>query len=200
MPGRTARPVVDVKRALPVGASRPSSPLVARRLGLGSAAAPRQAALPTSSATHPDPTVVADATAGPDHEEPMSPQPTRTHRPTRPQGRSVAARSGPSLLRRRVRAGLLVAALLWVPTSIVLAAVGVLLWMSVPFAVLTVGAVLVYLRTEVAADRVRAEGRSRSDERPADGFDEFDDVEDGSSTSTRPRTPSRVSSRATTPR
>ncbi|MEO7752816.1 MAG: hypothetical protein ABIS35_05330, partial [Terracoccus sp.] len=87
------------------------------------------------------------------------------------------ASAGPSLTRRRLRAGLLLASLLWVPTSIVLAAVGVLLWMSVPFAFLTVVAVLVYLRTEVAADRVRAAGGS--DHLYADDHaDEYDDHDD----------------------
>ena len=65
---------------------------------------------------------------------------------------------------RRLRAALLLVALLWVPTSIALAATNALTWLSVPFAVLTVAAVLVWLRTEAAADRAR-----RSAARDVDG-------------------------------
>ncbi len=180
LPGRSARPTVDVKRALPVGASRPLSPLVARRLGLGSAAGsqPVLSTAPVAPRDAIDATEVTDlpdATDGPDREEPMSPQPNRTHRPAPHQGRPVAAWHGPSLTRRRLRAALLVASLLWVPTSIVLAVVGVLLWMSVPFAFLTVVAVLVYLRTEVAADRARAAGHSGTDLLHTDEFEELAD-------------------------
>ncbi|MEO7752315.1 MAG: hypothetical protein ABIS35_02770, partial [Terracoccus sp.] len=83
VPGRSARPTVDVKRALPVGASRPLSPLVARRLGLGSAAG-SQPALSTAPAAPGESTdSTSRVTDGPHLEEPMSPQPTRTHRPAR---------------------------------------------------------------------------------------------------------------------
>lgn len=56
---------------------------------------------------------------------------------------------------RRLRAALLLAALLWVPTSIALTATNRLTWLSVPFAVLTVAAVVFWLRTEAAADRAK---------------------------------------------
>ena len=65
------------------------------------------------------------------------------------------------MAQRRLRAVLLLAALLWVPVSIVLAITGVLLWVSVPFALVTLVAVLYWLRTEAQADRAhRAEQRS----------------------------------------
>ncbi len=181
VPGRTARPIVDVKRALPVGASRPLSPLVARRLGLGSAAGSQAPTLPTAPAALGESADSAGrVTDGPHLEEPMSQQPTRSHRTVRSDERPATSSHGPSLARRRFRAGLLLASLLWVPTSIVLAAVGVLLWMSVPFAFLTVVAVLVYLRTEVAADRARAAGDSdhHAEEYSHEYADEYADDED----------------------
>lgn len=64
-----------------------------------------------------------------------------------------------SLARRRIRALLLLSALLWVPVSVVLALRGTILWVSVPFSVLTVVAVVVWLRTEAQADRVGRAGR-----------------------------------------
>jgi len=59
-----------------------------------------------------------------------------------------------SLAQRRLRAVLLLLALLWVPVSTVLAITGVLLWVSVPFAFLTLVAALYWLRSEAQADRV----------------------------------------------
>jgi len=69
-----------------------------------------------------------------------------------------APRSGRrvSMAQRRIRAVVLIAAMLWIPASIGLAVTGVLMWISVPFAVLTVVAVLVWLRTEAQHDRIRA--------------------------------------------
>ena len=68
---------------------------------------------------------------------------------------------------RRVRAAVLLVALLWVPVSIVLAVVGPLNWVPVPFAVLTVVAVLVWLRAEARVEG--AEQASRDDAHPARG-------------------------------
>ena len=77
-----------------------------------------------------------------------------------------------SLTQRRLRAALLLLSLLWVPVSTVLAATGVIRWLSVPFAGLTFAAVLVWLRTEVQADKLRAarrhvQQRARGRRRPA---------------------------------
>ncbi len=60
-----------------------------------------------------------------------------------------------SRAQRLLRAVLLLVSILWVPVSIALAITGVLLWASVPLSVLTVVAVLVWLRTEARADRAR---------------------------------------------
>src|SRR6476469_9361330 len=73
-------------------------------------------------------------------------------RPGRPAGHAPAR---PSVAQRRIRAALLLAAVAWLPVSIVLTVTGVLMWISIPFAVLTVGAVLVWLRAEAPADRLR---------------------------------------------
>lgn len=75
-----------------------------------------------------------------------------------------------SMAQRRLRAALLLLALLWVPVSTVLAITGVLLWVSVPFAFVTLVAVLYWLRTEAQADRAhRSDHRSeRSDRRRRD--------------------------------
>lgn len=61
-----------------------------------------------------------------------------------------------SLAQRRLRGALLVLSLVWVPVAVGLAATGRLMWLSVPFAVLTFGAVLVWLRATAQADRARA--------------------------------------------
>ncbi len=66
-----------------------------------------------------------------------------------------------SMAQRRIRAVVLLAAVLWIPTSVTLAVTGVLMWISVPFAVLTVVAVLVWLRTEAQHDRIRAAAARR---------------------------------------
>lgn len=60
-----------------------------------------------------------------------------------------------SLAQRRLRAAVLLLALAWVPVSVVLVVLGRLLWVSIPFSLLTVVAVVVWLRTEVAADIAR---------------------------------------------
>jgi hypothetical protein len=66
-----------------------------------------------------------------------------------------------SMAQRRIRAAVLIAAMLWIPASVSLAVTGVLMWISVPFAVLTVVAVLVWLRTEAQHDRIRAAAARR---------------------------------------
>ena len=70
------------------------------------------------------------------------------------------------MAQRRLRAGLLLAALLWVPVSLVLAATGVLLWVSLPFAIVTLGVVLYWLRSEVEADRAHRADQTQG-RRPA---------------------------------
>lgn len=75
---------------------------------------------------------------------------------------------------RLLRAALLVLALLWVPASAVLAAVGVLRWVSVLFALLTLAAVIVWLRTEAAGHRAAP---SSSDELPARRDPGIDDTQ-----------------------
>lgn len=65
------------------------------------------------------------------------------------------------LFQRRLRAVLLLVALAWVPLSVVLVVLGRLLWVSIPFSVLTVAAVVVWLRTEATADRARRSSRGR---------------------------------------
>ncbi|EWT01601.1 hypothetical protein N865_09630 [Intrasporangium oryzae NRRL B-24470] len=69
-----------------------------------------------------------------------------------------------SMAQRRLRAVLLLLSLLWLPVSVGLALAQVIRWISVPFAALTVVAVLVWLRTEVQADRLRR-ARRRVQER-----------------------------------
>jgi hypothetical protein len=66
-----------------------------------------------------------------------------------------------SMAQRRIRAVVLLAAVLWIPASVTLAVMGLLMWVSVPFAVLTVVAVLVWLRTEAQHDRIRAAAARR---------------------------------------
>ncbi|HEU5144652.1 MAG TPA: hypothetical protein VFT81_05700, partial [Dermatophilaceae bacterium] len=63
------------------------------------------------------------------------------------------------LRQRRLRAALLLTALAWVPTSVVLVVLDLLLWISIPFSLLTVIAVVVWLRTEANADRARRSGQ-----------------------------------------
>lgn len=144
--GPPARPTVEVKRALPAGAPRPHSPLVARR-----GAAP----VPTTSE-------VEQMKSQAQHRSPLAHRPPRADqgapRPTDPFRGERPARPVVSRTQRRLRAGLLLASLVWVPTSIVLAITGLLMWISVPFALLTFAAVIVWLRTEAAADRARAAG------------------------------------------
>ncbi|HET6667705.1 MAG TPA: hypothetical protein VFG98_10540 [Intrasporangium sp.] len=130
MPARTVRATVDVKRAVPAGASRRRSPLVARR---------------SSQVDH---------SRSDDQREVDSMSTARDRRPGAPRPVSRA--------QRLLRAALLLVSVLWVPVSVALAITGVLLWASVPLSVLTVVAVLVWLRTEARADRVRNAGGRRA--------------------------------------
>jgi hypothetical protein len=177
-PARVGGPTVDVKRAVPAGTSRRHSPLVARRADeqvLSADLAEAAAAHSTSS----DHDIAPYAT----EVEPMHESARRSSTPG-PRRRPVSAPAPARvpMAQRRVRAVLLLAALLWVPTSIVLTVTGLLMWISIPFAVLTVGAVLVWLRAEAQADKLRtatpeardgraARGRRRRRERRHDDYD-----------------------------
>lgn len=134
-PARVVRSTVDVKRAVPASASR-RSPLVARRRSADRPEEQPRVARAQIDRNGSDPEV-----------EPMSAVPARP---------DCGAARPVSLGQRRLRAALLLASLIWVPVSVVLAVTGVLLWISVPFSALTVVAVLVWLRTEARADRARS--------------------------------------------
>ncbi|WP_141841904.1 hypothetical protein [Humibacillus xanthopallidus] len=155
-PAAASRATVDVKRAVPAGAARPSSPLVARR------ASDRLDDRREIDQQHP-----SDAHRGEVDRMPVSHSPSRRDRahqgrPSRPHRVSMA--------QRRLRAALLLLALLWLPVSIVLAITGVLLWVSVPFAFVTLVAVLYWLRTEAQADRAHRADH-RADQRADRGSD-----------------------------
>jgi hypothetical protein len=91
-----------------------------------------------------------EAVLDPHEVEPMQHQTYSTH--PRPAPRVP-------LRQRRLRAALLLAALVWVPTSVVLVVLDLLRWISIPFSLLTVIAVVVWLRTEANADRGRRWGQ-----------------------------------------
>ncbi|MFD1055852.1 hypothetical protein [Terrabacter terrigena] len=172
-PARVAGPTVDVKRAVPAGTSRRHSPLVARR------ADPQVRATDLAETTPGRP--------GTDHDiAPYVTEVDRMHESAR-QSSSTGARRRPGsapaparvpLAQRRIRAALLLTALLWLPASIVLTVTGLLMWISIPFAVLTVGAVLVWLRAEAQADKLRTstnEGREAHGRRLRDRrHDDYD--------------------------
>ncbi|MEW1954714.1 hypothetical protein [Terrabacter sp. NPDC080008] len=150
-PAVAVRATVDVKRAVPAGAGRRSSPLVARRVN---------AEVPSAWTAHAGAGPVlhrTDRDIAPDAEVDPMPQ---TARPTTGPVRSGRPGAAPVVApvpvsQRRLRALLLLLALLWLPVSIVLTVTGVLMWVSVPFAVLTFVAVVVWLRAEARADRLR---------------------------------------------
>lgn len=144
-PARTARPTVDVKRAVPAGSSRRSSPLVARR----------PEPVPAGHAPHAEVDRMPSTPPRAQRQERHGASRTGATRPGAPAARRVP------LAQRRLRAALLLASLAWVPVSVVLAVTGVLLWVSVPFALVTVGAVLFWLRAEAQADRRRAADAGR---------------------------------------
>lgn len=130
------------------------SPLVARR------AAGRESTVTQGDpmTSHPDPRRVAPAGTRPVSH--TGPRPAPRSADPRPAPRPTASRPTPqpavSRGHRLVRAAVLLLSLLWVPVSIGLAIARILLWISVPFAVLTLLAVLFWLRTEARADRARA--------------------------------------------
>lgn len=164
-PAAASRATVDVKRAVPAGAVRPSSPLVARR------ASERLDAVHEIDQHEIDQQHPSDAHRGEVDRMPVSHNPSTRDRA--PQGRPSQPHRV-SMAQRRLRAALLLLALLWVPVSTVLAITGVLLWVSVPFAFVTLVAVLYWLRTEAQADRAhradqRTEGRSESSARRGRG-------------------------------
>jgi hypothetical protein len=181
-PAAAARATVDVKRAVPAGAVRPLSPLVARR---ASERPQHQISQHEIDQQHP-----SDAHRGEVDRMPVSHSPSTPDRARRPHpahGRLAtgAPRSAPpsaphpaphrvSLAQRRLRAALLLLALLWVPVSTVLAITGVLLWVSVPFAFITLVAVVYWLRTEAQADRAYRD-EQRADHREDEGRDEHSD-------------------------
>ena len=195
-PAASARATVDVKRAVPAGAARASSPLVARRASQHRDESLHQHQIDQHEIDQQHP---SDAHRGEVDRMPVSHSPATRDRdrgrdagrppvgsrpgaPRRQQGRPDPSRPGPadsgqprpaqhrvSMGQRRLRAALLLVALLWVPVSIVLAITGVLLWVSVPFALVTLVVVLYWLRTEAQADRAhRAEQRSGRGEGTAD--------------------------------
>ena len=153
-PAGAGRPTVDVKRAVPAGTSHRHSPLVARR---GDERV-LTATVPSGNRLGPDHTDHAPYAAEVDC---MPESASRTShgaqpRSGRPAGRpAVTAPARVPLAQRRVRAALLLLSVVWVPVSIALTVTGLLMWASIPFAVLTVAAVLVWLRAEAQADRLR---------------------------------------------
>lgn len=161
-PASAGRATVDVKRAVPAGSARRHSPLVARR---GDARV-LTATVASGSRTGSDRTDhdIAPYAAEVDRMPESASQTSHGVRPRsgrpagppagRPAGRP-AAPARVSLAQRRIRAALLLLSVVWVPVSIALTVTGLLMWASIPFAVLTVAAVLVWLRAEAQADRLR---------------------------------------------
>ncbi len=164
-PARVGGPTVDVKRAVPAGTSRRHSPLVARRTDEQVRAA-ELAEVAASHSGRTDDDIAPYATEVDRMQEPARQSSTSgSHR--RPFSAPAPARV--PLAQRRIRAVLLLAALLWVPASIVLTVTGLLMWISIPFAVLTVGAVLVWLRAEAQADKLRTSRAEARDGRESHG-------------------------------
>ena len=158
-PSRVARHTVDVERA--VAADHRRSPLVARRV--------EQHADEAVPASRHGAAPGARPPRGDSASTPVTEGDTRTaHRV--------------SLAQRRIRTLVLVLALAWVPVSVALSVRGVLMWISVPFAALTVVAVLFWLRTEAQADRLRSaaargvrrvrRGRARVEVQPSPSADD----------------------------
>ncbi|MGW5241899.1 hypothetical protein ACWEOW_23450 [Monashia sp. NPDC004114] len=195
-PARDSRPTVDVKRAVPAGTSRRHSPLVARRAtehqapGSAHDSAPGQEYAPADDYADyyaedyadlaPD-SVEVHSMAEHHHDHDHSRDDRRDGRRAPEHAAHASHEAHPrgrvSLAQRRLRAVLLLVALVWVPVSVWLAVTGVLLWVSVPFSVVTVLAVLVWLRAEAQSDRQRRqrpEGRVRSS---AEIVAQIDDVE-----------------------
>ncbi|GAB3068350.1 hypothetical protein GCM10027053_35780 [Intrasporangium mesophilum] len=171
-PARDSRPTVDVKRAVPAGTSRRHSPLVARRAtehqapgaAHGSAPGPEYTPADDHADLAPDP-VEVHSMAEHHHDHAHSRDDRRDGRRAPEHPAHEAPQGRVSLAQRRLRAVLLLVALVWVPVSVWLAVTGVLLWVSVPFSVVTVLAVLVWLRAEAQSDRQR---RQRPEARAAE--------------------------------
>lgn len=150
-PASTGRPTVDVKRAVPAGTSRRHSPLVARRSDervLASSTVASGSSSDLSQTDHDIAPYSAEVDRMPESARPTSHADRRPARPTAP--------ARVPLAQRRLRAALLLVAVAWLPVSVVLTVTDVLMWISIPFAVLTVAAVLVWLRAEAQADRLRS--------------------------------------------
>jgi membrane protein implicated in regulation of membrane protease activity len=172
-PARDARPTVDVKRAVPAGTSRRHSPLVARRatehqnVGAGHDAAPAEAYARHDDYADLAPNPVEVHSMAEHHHDHDSHDPRRDgRRPHERTAHEAPPQRRVSMAQRRLRAVLLLVALAWVPVSVWLAVTGVLLWVSVPFSVVTVLAVLVWLRAEAQSDRQR---RQRPESRGSSG-------------------------------
>ena len=170
-PARDARPTVDVKRAVPAGTSRRHSPLVARRAtehaatGAEHDAAPVEQYAPADDHADlaPNPVEVHSmAEHHADHSRDDRRDGTRDGRRPRSAERESSPQPRVSMGQRRLRAVLLLVALAWMPVSVWLAATGVLMWVSVPFSVVTVLAVLVWLRAEARSDRLGASSGDRA--------------------------------------
>ncbi|GAA2745201.1 hypothetical protein GCM10009868_25780 [Terrabacter aerolatus] len=151
-PAASGRPTVDVKRAVPAGSTRRHSPLVARR-GEERVLTATLPAGGRSHLNHTDHDIAPYAEVDRMPESARQPSHGAHGRPRRAEGPAPAR---VSVAQRRIRAALLLVALLWLPVSVVLTVTGVIMWVSIPFAVLTVGAVLVWLRAEAQSDRLRA--------------------------------------------
>ena len=147
-PARVGGPTVDVKRAVPAGTSRRHSPFVARR----------------ADEQHHD---IAPYAAEVDRMHESARRTSSTGPQRRPSRAPARATARVPLAQRRIRAALLLTALAWLPASVVLTVTGLLMWISVPIAVLTIVAVLVWLRAEAQADRLRASGDTADDRRTA---------------------------------
>lgn len=130
--------------------SRSARPLTARRRGDRRTLTDGQHLEPARSLTDEVAVMSSSPTTGSARREPPEPRGGRAPRP-------VALNPTVGPWRRRARGALLLLSLFWVPTSVVLAALHVLLWVSVLLAVLTVVAVLAWLRLEVRADRAHAQ-------------------------------------------
>jgi hypothetical protein len=176
-PADEGRPATDVKRAVPADASRRRSPFVARRAaerGRVNAATVATVNLTAAQAKPSDRLPVEDHSEHhTDHDTalyaaevdrmPESARQSGAHGTQRRPGPSSAPVPAPvPLAQRRLRAALLLAAVAWLPVSIVLTLSGRILWVSIPFAVVTIVAVLVWLRAEAQADRLRTSARTSS--------------------------------------
>ena len=161
-PARVGGPTVDVKRAVPAGTSRRHSPLVARRADAQVLATALAGSGSPSELSQTDQHIAPYAAEVDRMQE--SARRTSSTGPQRRPGSPVAPVRVP-MSQRRIRALLLLVALAWLPVSVALTVTGLLMWVSIPFAVLTVVAVLVWLRAEAQADRLRTSTDARGGRR-----------------------------------